>query len=120
MPSDSKRLDAVYQHLRQIKAGDYPVIQGSREGGYRIVERPWAALPEPSKLAVLQESVCWVGITNRDQAHILLSEIDPGKITDEQRRRLIDQAAGNTSFGEVLRQASARGGWQENDRGLDR
>jgi hypothetical protein len=47
---------------------------------------------ESSKLAILQDAVNWQGITNRDQAHILLAEIDPGKISDAQRRALIEDA----------------------------
>ncbi len=124
MPSDPKRLDQVYRHIQSIKAADYPVIMGSSaEGGagYRIVERPFRDLPEPSKLAILQESVDWSKITNRDQAHILLAEIDPGKVTDAQRRRLIDQAAGRSSYGDTLREAAAMGGAsRDQDRGLDR
>src|SRR5437660_11415246 len=91
MPSDQKRLREVYQHIREIKAGDYPAIVG-RDDQYRIVERPWSEVAEPSKLAILQDSVDWSGITNRDQAHILLGEVDPGKISDPQRNRLIEAA----------------------------
>ena len=78
MPSDQKRLDQVFRHIERIKAGDYPVIVGrSDEQSYRVVERPWKELAEPSKLAILQDAVDWSGITNRHQAMILLSEIDP-------------------------------------------
>ena len=124
MASDRKRLDQVYQHIRRIKTSDYAVIVGSSDqasGGYRIVERAWRDLPEPSKLAILQDAVDWSGISNKDQAHILLSEVDPGKITDAQRNRLIDHAAEPSSYQEILRDASAQGGGQlEKDRGVDR
>src|SRR5437899_252186 len=101
MPSDQKRLREVYQHIHQIKAGDYPAIVG-RDNQYRIVERPWQDMAEPSKLAILQDSVDWSGITNRDQAHILLAEIDPGKITDAQRNRLIDMAEVKPRLRDIL------------------
>lgn len=92
MPSDPKRLNEAMQHIARIKAGNYPAIVG-RDHQYRIVERPWHALAEPAKLAVLHDAVDWSGITNRDQAHILLTEIDPGRITDAQRGKLIEMAA---------------------------
>jgi hypothetical protein len=125
MTSDARRLGEAYRHIRRIKAEDYPVIVGNSagaNGGYRIVERPWRELPEPSKLAILQDAVDWSGISNRDQAHILLAEIDPGMITDAQRNRLIDMAAVKTSYAEVLREAAALGEGmpgRSEDRGKD-
>src|SRR5436190_15560326 len=95
MPSDPKRVQQALQHIQRIKAGDYPAIVG-RDEQYRIVERPFKELAEPSKLAILQDAVDWSGITNRDQAHILLAQVDPGKITDAQRNRLIDMASVET------------------------
>ena len=92
MASDAKRLEQAFDHIRRIKAGDYPAVVG-RDNQYRIIERPWKDLAEASKLAILTEAVDWSGITNRDQAHILLSEIDPGRISDAQRNRLIDMTA---------------------------
>lgn len=94
MPSDNKRLRDAFAHIMQIKGGTYPVIIG-QERDYRVEERPWKDMPERSKLAILQDAVDWTGISNRDQAHILLSEIDPGKITDAQRLRLIEAATQN-------------------------
>lgn len=91
MPSDTKRLQEVFSHIRRIKEGTYPAVSG-QDSGYRIEERPWQDMPDRSKLAILQDAVDWEGITNRDQAHILLSEIDPGKISDTQRRTLIEAA----------------------------
>jgi hypothetical protein len=91
MPSDQDRLRQVFKHIERIKDDSYPAVVG-RDDGYQLVERPWADLPERSKLVVLQDAVDWSGISNRDQAHILLSEVDPGKISDTERNRLIDAA----------------------------
>jgi hypothetical protein len=93
MPSDNRSLQRAMEHVARIKTGEYPVVV-EREGQHRIQERPWADVPERSKLAILQDAVDWEGVTNRDKAHILLSTIDPGKITDTQRNRLIDAAVG--------------------------
>lgn len=59
MATDPQRLDQALQHIRRIKAGTYPVITGnSAEGGdYRIGERTWQDVPEPSKLAIFQDAV---------------------------------------------------------------
>ena len=73
-----------------------------RDNQYRIEERPWQEVRETSKLAILQNAVDWSGITNRDKAHILLAEIDPGKITDDQRNRLIDMAEVKFTLKDVL------------------
>jgi len=119
MASEQKRLDQVCRHIARIKAGDYPAIVGrSEETSYRVVERPWKDLAEPSKLAILQDAVDWSGITNRDQAMILLSEIDPGKITDAQRTRLIDAAT--NSYEDKLREAAACGAGRQKDQGMER
>jgi len=91
MPSDEKRLQEAFRHIARIKDGTYPAVIG-RDEKYRIEERPWDDMPDRSKLAILTDAVNWEGVTNRDQAHILLSEIDPGKISDAQRNRLIDMA----------------------------
>ncbi|WP_152051759.1 hypothetical protein [Tautonia marina] len=91
MPSDEKRLKEAFDHILRIKEGNYPAVVG-QEKNYRIEERPWQDMPERSKLAILQDAVDWSGVSNRDQAHILLSEIDPGKISDSQRNRLIGMA----------------------------
>ncbi len=95
--SDARRLQEAQRHIRQIKAADYPQILPStedRQGPYRIVERPWAQIPEGNKLAILRDAVDWSGITNRDQAALLLAAIDPTQINDADRNRLIDAAAG--------------------------
>ena len=88
--SDPKRLDEVSRRITRIKDGSYPVVVG-RDDPLRITERPWEQVPEPSKLAILQD-LDWSGVTNRDRAHILLAEVDPGKISDAQRNTLIDMA----------------------------
>src|SRR4051794_6410925 len=90
MPSDKDRLRQVQSRIGQIKAAEYPVVVGG-DKGYKIVERQWKDMPEPSKLAILQD-VDWSGVSNRDRAHILLGEINPGKISDAQRNTLIDMA----------------------------
>src|SRR5579884_2570014 len=122
MPSNQKRLHEVMRHIDRIKIGDYPAIVGSRDD-YRIVERPWAEIAEPSKLAILKDAVDWSGITNRDQAHILLSEIDIGKIADAERNRLIEMAQDRMSLKD-LREArdsvDARQQTHQRDRGMER
>lgn len=123
MPSDQKRLHEVYQHIRRIKTGDYPAIVG-RDDQYRVVERPWQDLAEPSKLAVLQNAVNWSGVTNQDRAHILLAEIDLGKIPDAQRNRLIEMAQPQASLRDILRsrpmESEAGDRSRNNDRGVER
>lgn len=117
MPSDSKRLQQAFDHIRRIKAGDYPAVVG-RDDQYRIIERPWKDLAEASKLAILTEAVDWSGITNRDQAHILLSEIDPGRIPDAQRNRLIGMAA--PSLQDILDGNVSVAEEKKMDRGMER
>jgi hypothetical protein len=122
MPSNERRLHEAMRHIDRIKAGDYPAIVGNRDD-YRIVERPWAEIAEPSKLAILKDAVDWSEITNRDQAHILLSQIDPGKIPDAERNRLIDTAEDRLSlkdFRETSVNMEGRQRTQERDRGIER
>ncbi len=94
MPSDKDRLRQVFDHIDRLKAAKHPAIVGS-DKGYQIVERPWAEVPERSKLAMLQD-LDWSNVTVRDRAHILLGQVDPGKISDVQRNRLIDEATRGT------------------------
>ena len=89
--SDPKRLGEVSRRISRIKEAQHPVVVG-RDAPLRIEERPWKEVPEPSKLAILKDAIDWSGISNRDQGHILLSEVDPGRISDAQRNRLIDMA----------------------------
>lgn len=119
MPSDQKRLHEVYEHIRRIKSGDYAAIVG-RDNQYRIVERPWQDLAEPSKLAILQDAVDWSGITNRDRAHILLAEIDPGRIPDTQRNRLIDMAQTKLSLRDIREGTPMRSEAREQGRDIER
>jgi hypothetical protein len=122
MPSDARCLKQAYEHVRRIKAGDYPAIMGS-SGAYRIVERPWGEISETSKLAILADAVNWSGITNRDQAHILLSEIDARKIPDTERNRLIGMAQDRPTLGEIFGcdfSVDAREQGRERERGLER
>jgi hypothetical protein len=122
MQSNSVRLNEVMRHIGRIRAGAYPAIVGGSDD-YRIVERPWQEIPETSKLAILKDAVDWSGSTNRDQAHILLAAIDPGKIPDAERNRLIDTAQEKLSL-QGLREAgdsfdtNERG--QQRDRGMER
>jgi hypothetical protein len=119
MPSDERRVHQAYRHIQRIKAGDYPVIVG-RDDRYRVEDRPWKDMPEASKLAILQDAVDWSGITNRDQAHILLAEIDPGRITDAQRNRLIDAAGVLEGLRETLKERAAAGAGATRDHDLER
>jgi len=119
MPSNQKRLDETCEHIRRIKSGNYPAIIG-RDNLYRIVERPWQELTDVSKLAILRDAVDWSGITNRDQAHILLAEIDPGKIPDDQRHRLIDMAQAKHTLRDILESSFGRTAATEPSRDMDR
>lgn len=119
MASDPKRLSEVFQHIQRIKSDDYLVRVGDQTSD-RFVECLWHDLPERSKLALLLDVVDWTGISNRDQAAIVFLEIYPGKITDAQRSLLIETAV-QTSYEEMLEEASARGGTQrEKDIGIER
>jgi hypothetical protein len=122
MPSNQVRLNEVRSHIRRIKAGDYAAIVGSG-GDYRIVERPWREMQEAAKLAILKDAVDWSGISNRDQAHILLSEIDIGKISDAERNRLVAAAADRPTLKDILEgkfSVDVRERGQERDRGMER
>ena len=50
MASDEKKLAYAVRHIDRIKEGTYPAVL-ERDGDYRIVEREWKDMPEPSKLA---------------------------------------------------------------------
>jgi hypothetical protein len=119
MPSDERQLANAVRHIDRIKEGKYPAVVG-RDSNYRIVERDWKDMPEPNKLAILQDAVDWSGVSNRDQGHILLSEIDPGKISDTQRNRLIDMAISEDSYKEMLEEKARAGTGRSIDRGKER
>lgn len=93
--SDPKRLLHVMGAIRALKDGRYPVARElAGVGKFAIVkldERPWKEVPEPAKLAMLKDLVDWSGVTNKDQAHILLSELNVGALTVDQRDQLIRQ-----------------------------
>jgi hypothetical protein len=97
--SDPKRLAEVTRHIASIKERKYPIVVGRDD---RIEERPWAEVPEGGKLAILQDAVDWSGVSNRDRAHILLSEVDPGRISDKQRNTLIDMAVAGDPRGAAV------------------
>lgn len=119
MASDPKRLQEVYKQIAAIKAASHPrvVSEGER---YEIVERPWREVREPSKLAILQDAVDWSGVTNRDRGHILLGEIDVGKVTDSQRIRLIEMATDRSDYEKMLGRAAQAGAGRGRDDGLER
>jgi hypothetical protein len=127
--SDPKRVHEAFLHIRQIKAGSYPQMVGNQhepESPYRVVERPWAEVAEPSKVRILLGAVDWRGITDKDQAHMVLAEVDPEKITDAQRSRLIDMAEAKPSrsaLGGYLEKFAGRivgGREKESDKGIER
>lgn len=119
MASDEKQLAHAMRHIDRIKEGTYPAVV-ERDGDYRIVEREWNDMPDRSKLAILQDAVDWAGVSNRDQAHILLSEIDPGKISDAQRNRLIDMAVGDDSYEKMLEEKARAGTGRGKDKNKER
>jgi hypothetical protein len=119
MPSDEKKLASAVRHIERIKEGTYPAVVG-RDNNYRIEERSWQDMPDRSKLAILQDAVDWSGVSNRDQGHILLSEIDPGKISDAQRNRLIDMAVSEDSYEDMLEEKARAGTGRGKDRGKER
>lgn len=119
MSSDERKLASAMRHIERIKEGSYPSVVG-RDGNYRIEERPWQEMPERSKLAILQDAVDWSGVSNRDQGHILLSEIDPGKISDSQRNRLIDMAVSEGGYEELLEEKARAGTGRGKDREKER
>jgi hypothetical protein len=123
MPSDPKRLSQVFDHIARIKAGNYPRIEetpGSKAGPRRIVEVPWQEVPEPSKVVALESSLDWTGITNRDQGHILLAQIDPGKITDAQRNYLIGMTEAKDTYEKKIEEMARSRMFVRADVGIER
>jgi len=106
-------------HIERIKDGSYPMVV-EQERSHRIEERPWAEMPEPSKLAILQDAVDWTGVSNRDQGHILLSEVDPGKISDAQRNRLINMAVEEDGYDKLLEEKADGGKKRDKARDKER
>ena len=92
---------------------------------HTVAWRRWADVPEAGKLSMLQDLVSWEGVTNRDMAHILLGEVDVGKLSSGQHDLLIrlaepEPARGTMSLEELKRVASGRQPGQEKDRGRER
>ena len=90
--SDPERLAEARGQIRALKIAEHPVVrlvfpEGPHE--HKLAYRPWADVPEPAKLSMLQDLVDWSGISNREMAHILLGELDVGKLTTGQRDLLI-------------------------------
>lgn len=94
--SDPKRLAQARFEIDLLKRSDHsvanPVVGVGKLRLYRLDTRKWADVPEPAKLEMLKDMVNWEGITNRDQAHLLLGELNVGKLTRSQRDGLIQQA----------------------------
>jgi len=94
-PSDPQRMDQVYRDIHRVRTDYYSWFLPShdrREGPFLVADRPWQDVPEPSKLIILQDTIDWSGISSKVQARILLAEIDPAKLADAQRHRLITMA----------------------------
>jgi hypothetical protein len=88
----SERLAEVRRQIGALKAAEHPVVRlvypkGPHE--HKVAYRPWADVPESAKLSMLRDLVDWRGISNRDMAHMLLGELDVGKLTSGQRDLLI-------------------------------
>ncbi len=101
MPSDPKRVEQVFTHIGFIRDGTYPrvvEVNDARRGQYVIQDRPWAEIPEPAKLAILQDAVNWEGITEKDRANILLASVDPGQLEPLDRQLLIRMAVYGTAL----------------------
>jgi hypothetical protein len=94
--SDPKQLLLAMGAIRRLKDGSFPVAREvagiGRFALLKFDDRPWSEIPESAKLAMLKDLVNWEGVTNKDQAHILLQELDVGKLSTEQRDQLIRQA----------------------------
>src|SRR5262249_11805267 len=95
MPSDPRRIDQVYRDIQRLRDDCYSAFfrpHARREGAFVVGDRSWQELPEPTKLIVLEQMIDWSGISARVQARMLLAEIDPAGLADEQRSRLIAAA----------------------------
>ena len=126
------RLAEVRRQIRALKAAEHPVVrlvypEGPHE--HKVAYRPWTDVPEPAKLALLQDLVNWQGISNRDMAHLLLGELDVGKLSAGQRDMLIRLAEpepvrrqGKVSLDELMQFANGQQNGQATgkDRGHER
>jgi hypothetical protein len=126
--SDPERLAEVRKQIRAIKLAEHPVVRLVYPEGpveHKIAGRRWADVPEAGKLALLQDAVDWSGVTNRDMATLLLSELDVGKLSAGQRDLLIRLAEpepghGRMSLEELKQVARGHQPGQEKDRGIER
>lgn len=90
--SDLERLAEVRKQIRALKEAEHPVVRQVSPDGpveHKVAWQRWSQIPEPGKLSMLQDLVDWSGITNRDMAHMLLGELDVGKLSTGQRDMLI-------------------------------
>ena len=117
MPAETHpdRLAEVRRQIRSLKLAEHPVVRLVHPEGpveHKIAWRGWDAVPEAGKLALLQDAVDWSGVTNRDMAHLLLGELDVGKLSAAQRDLLIRLAEPEPARGKVsleeLKQAARR------------
>jgi len=103
--SNLDRLAEARQQISALKIAEHPVVRLVSPDGpieHKVAYRPWGDVAEGAKLSMLQDMVDWSGITNKDMAHILLGELDVGKLTEGQRDLLIRLAAPEMVMGEKL------------------
>lgn len=111
--SDRKQLNKALAQIRALKAAEHPVVRlvhPEWPSPHMVAWRRWADVPEAGKLSMLQDLIDWQGVTNRDMAHILLGELDVGKLSSGQRDLLIrlaepEPARGRMSLEELKRVA---------------
>ena len=66
------RLAQVRQQIRALKLAEHPVVrlvypEGPHE--HKVAYRPWADVPEPAKLSMLQDLVDWSGDKQQDNGN---------------------------------------------------
>jgi hypothetical protein len=128
--SDPRQLNKALAQIRALKSAEHPVVRLVHPEGsslHTVAWRRWADVSESSKLSMLQDLVSWEGITNRDMAHILLGELDVGKLSPGQRDLLIrlaepEPARGTMSLEELKRVADSRknGHVKSNEHSMER
>jgi hypothetical protein len=92
---DPKRIEQLYRDIHRLRTEYYTRhvrASGQEEAPTLTIDVPWQELPEPGKLLLLQNAIDWSGIGSRVQGRILLSELDPGKLSDAQRQHLMAMA----------------------------
>ncbi len=90
--SDPDKLAEVRRHIRALKLAEHPVVRlVSPDWGspHEVSWRPWAEIPEAGKYGMMRDLVDWAGVSNRDMGHILLAELDVGKLSAGHRDLLI-------------------------------